>query len=126
MPKSIKDIGNYISSVLQVQQASIAYNDSAKVLFNIPDGAKIHNIHMDITTGFNGTTPTYDLGYAADADAFLDGATLPSTAIRSTATPPTATIAQWNGVTSGKLIGTFVGGGSNTAGAGIIKVAYYL
>ncbi|OPX93987.1 MAG: hypothetical protein A4E53_00150 [Pelotomaculum sp. PtaB.Bin104] len=113
------------SVVLRVQEAAIAYTDNAKSLMTIPDGAKIHSISVDITTGFNGTTPTYDLGYAADADAVVDGGTLSTTAGRSSFTPPVATAGQWNGVASGKLIGTFVGGGTNTTGAGILKVAYY-
>lgn len=113
------------SVVLRVKEATIAFNDAAKALMTIPNGAKIFNIHVDVTTGFNGTTPTYDLGYAADADAIIDGGTLSASAGRSTMSPPTATIAQWNGVTSGILIGTFAGGGTNTAGAGIIKISYY-
>lgn len=110
----------------QVQQAAIAFDDSATALMTIPDGAKIMSIEIDVTTGFDGTTPTYDLGFTANPDAILDGATLPSTAVRAdTLSPPTATIAEWNGVTSGVLIGTFAGGGTNTAGAGVIKIAYY-
>lgn len=113
---------------MRIQKAAIAFDDAAKALMTIPDGAKIFSIQIDATTGFNGTTPTYDVGYAADADAILDGASLPSTAVRATSpTPPTATITQWTaGVTSGVLIGTFVGGGTNTAGAGVITVAYYV
>jgi len=119
-----EDLNNR-SVVLRVQEATIAFNDSAKALMTIPSGAKIHSINVDITTGFNGTTPTYDLGYAADADALIDGGTISATAGRSSFTPPTATAGQWNSVTSGVLIGTFVGGGSNTAGAGVLKVVYY-
>jgi len=115
------------AAAIFVQQAAIAFDDSAKSLMTIPDGAKILRIEVDVTTGFDGTTPTYDVGYTGDADAIIDGMTLPSSAGRATApTPPSSTVAQWNGVTSGKLIGTFVGGGSNTTGAGIIKVAYYV
>lgn len=114
-------------AALFVQQAAISVSDNAKALMTIPDGAKILRIEVDVTTGFDGTTPTYDVGYAADPDAIVDGMTLPSSAGRATApTPPSATIAQWNGVTSGALIGTFAGGGTNTTGAGVIKVAYYV
>lgn len=109
---------------LFVQSAAIAFDDSAKALMTIPDDARIISIDVIVTTGFDGTTPTYDLGYAADADALVDGGTLSATAGMSAFTPPAATAAQWNGVTSGVLIGTFAGGGSNTAGAGTLRVVY--
>ena len=110
----------------QIAEADIAYTDSATALCTIPDGAKIYSITIYTTTGFNGTTPTYDLGYAANADALLDGITLPATA--TYASGVTAAIAsEWaEGVTSGVLIGTFAGGGTNTAGAGKLRIAYYL
>jgi len=113
-------------SAVFVQTAAIAFNDSAKALMTIPAGAKILSIDVIVTTGFDGTTPTYDVGYAADADALVDGGTLASAAGKSALTAPAATAAQWNGVTSGVLIGTFAGGGSNTAGAGTIRVAYFI
>lgn len=118
-----------IDKVTQVAEAAISYTDSAKTLFTIPDGAKIYSATIVATTGFNGTTPTYDIGYAADADAIADGVTLPATAGFPSAgiTPPAATAAQWaNGVTSGVLIGTFAGGGTNTAGVGKLRIVYYL
>lgn len=114
------------ASNVVIQEASIAFNDSAKALMTIPNGAKILSITVVVTTGFNGTTPTYDLGYAADADGLVDGVALAAAAGLSTLTPPTATAAQWNGVTSGILIGTFAGGGSNTTGAGKLRVAYFM
>lgn len=120
--------GNNVHPAL-IATADISYTDSAKALVTIPDGAKIYSITIVATTGFNGTTPTYDVGYAADVDAIVDGLALPSAAgfPSSGVNPPTATATQWSsGVTSGKLIGTFAGGGSNTAGAGKIRIAYYL
>lgn len=112
----------------RIVDAPISYTDSGKALFTIPDGAKIYSSTILTTTGFNGTTPTYNVGYAADTDAVVSGVTLPSTAgfVSGGVNPPTATAAQWNGVTSGKLIGTFSGGGSNTTGAGIIRLVYYV
>ena len=109
-----------------VQTASISYTDNVKALMTIPNGAKILSIDVIVTTGFNGTSPTYDVGFAADPDALVDGGTLSASSGRSEFSPPAATVAQWNGVTDGKLIGTFVGGGSNTAGDGIIRVAYFV
>lgn len=109
-----------------VQTAAIAFNDAAKALMTIPTGARILSITVVVTTGFNGTTPTYDLGYAADPDGLVDGVALSAAAGLSTLTPPAATAAQWNGVTSGALIGTFAGGGTNTAGAGTLRVAYFM
>ena len=112
----------------QMAEADISYTDSATALFTIPDGAKIYSMTVYATTGFNGTSPTYDVGYAANPDAILDGITLPATAgLASGAYAVTATVNEWvNGVTSGVLIGTFAGGGSNTAGAGKIRIAYYV
>lgn len=118
-----------IGTIAQVAEADISYTDSGKALFTIPDGAKIYSATIVATTGFNGTTPTYDIGYAADTDAIADGVALPATAGFPSAgvTPPTATAAQWaSGVTSGVLVGTFAGGGTNTAGAGKLRVCYYL
>ena len=116
-----------IGTVAQFAEADISYTDSAKALVTIPDGAKIYSISIIATTGFNGTTPTYDVGYAANADAILDGISLPATATNAAATAPVATSTEWtDGVTSGVLIGTFAGGGSNTAGAGKMRIAYYL
>lgn len=110
---------------LFTQTAAIAFDDSATALMTIPDGAEILSIEVIVTTGFDGTTPTYDIGYAADADALVDGGTLSASAGISRFDPPTATASQWNGVTSGVLIGTFAGGGSNTAGAGTLRVTYF-
>ncbi|MEX2395877.1 MAG: hypothetical protein WD491_02580 [Balneolales bacterium] len=112
-------------STVRVQEAAIAFDDSSTALMTIPDDANILSIDVIVTTGFDGTTPTYDVGYSADADALVDGGTLSASAGQSTFSPPTATVAQWNGVTSGVLIGTFAGGGSNTAGAGTIRVTYF-
>jgi len=117
---------NDSGEVIRAAEADISYTDTAKALMTIPNNANIANIYVEVTTGFNGTTPTYDLGYAADPDALVDGDALSATAARSTFTPPAATITQWNGVTSGVLIGTFAGGGTNTAGAGTLKILYYL
>lgn len=109
-----------------VQEAAISFSDAAKSLMTIPNGAHILSIDVIVTTGFDGTTPTYDLGFSADSDALVDGGTLSATPGMSSFTPPAATASQWNGVTDGKLIGTFAGGGSNTAGAGILRVAYFV
>jgi hypothetical protein len=126
MPKKLKDNIGATSYVAQISEADISYTDNQKALFTIPDGAKIYSVSIVATTGFNGTTPTYDLGCAADPDEILDGLTLPSTATNTTGTTPTATANKWaNGITSGKIIGTFAGGGTNTAGAGKLRIAYY-
>lgn len=107
-------------------ETAIAFDDSGKSLGAIPDGAKIYSMSIVVTTAFNGTTPTYDVGYAADADALVDGVSLGSAGVVGV-TAPSATVGQWaNGVTSGALIGTFAGGGSNTAGVGKLRIAYYL
>ena len=120
-------IGNNGSSVAKVIEADIAYTDSGKALCTIPDGAKIYSITIIETTGFNGTTPTYNLGYAADSDALVSGVTLSATAGQVGVSAPSATAAQWsNGVTSGALMGRFAGGGSNTTGAGKIRICYYI
>ena len=129
---NLPDSGLYFNEVnvkpARIVEAAIAYTDSGKALFTIPDGAKLYSCTILATTGFNGTTPTYNVGYAADTDAVVSGVTLPATAgfVSGGVNPPTATAAQWNGVTSGKLIGTFSGGGSNTTGAGIIRLVYYI
>lgn len=110
-----------------VQSAPIAFNDVAKVLMTIPAGGAILSIDVIVTTGFDGTTPTYDLGYqGGDTDGLVDGGTLSSTAGRSALAPPAATAAQWNTSTGGVIVGTFAGGGSNTAGAGTLRVAYFM
>jgi hypothetical protein len=109
-----------------VQEADIAFSDSAKALMTIPDGAKIQSISVITTTGFNGTTPTYHVGYAASPQALVSGGAMAAAAGHATLTAPAATAAQWNGVTSGRLIGTFAGGGTNTTGAGKIRVTYFL
>lgn len=127
MPKAIKDVLGSPSYLAQFAEADISYTDSAKALFTIPDGARVYSITVVATTGFDGTTPTYDLGYSGDADEILDGMALPSTAISAGGVAPAATSAKWaNGITSGKIIGTFAGGGSNTAGAGKLRMAYYV
>ena len=110
----------------QVQEAAISFSDSAVALMTIPNGSNIYSMHVIVTTGFDGTTPTYDIGFAADPDALVDGGTLSATAGASVFSPPTATVTEWNGVTSGVLIGTFVGGGSNTTGAGTLRVGYFV
>jgi hypothetical protein len=118
---------NVKASGLFVQTAPIAFNDAAKALMTIPVGASILSIDVIVTTGFDGTTPTYDIGYAGgDADALVDGGSLSATAGRSMFIAPAATAAQWNETSSGSLIGTFVGGGTNTAGAGRLRVAYFV
>lgn len=110
-----------------VQTASIAFDDAAEVLMTIPAGCSIFSIDVIVTTGFNGTTPTYDLGYqGGDADGLVDGGTLSATAGRSSFAPPAATATQWNTSTGGVLVGTFAGGGSNTTGAGTLRVAYFM
>jgi len=121
----VEEGNNQRSVVLRIKEANISYSDSGVSLMTIPDGAKIAFIEIDVTTGFDGTDPTYDIGFAANPDALVDGVSLPSTAGRVTAEPPAATVSEWNGVTDGELIGTFVGGGSNTAGAGVVKIGYY-
>ncbi len=109
-----------------VKEVSISYSDAGKELFYLPPGARILFIAVDVTTGFNGTTPTYDIGYkSGDTDAVVDGGTLASAAARSLLDPPAATIGEWNNATGGVLVGTFAGGGGNTAGAGVLKIAYY-
>lgn len=113
-------------TVTLVQQAAIAFNDNGKALLTIPNGAKIRSVTVLVTTGFNGTTPTYHVGYAADNDAIVAGGTLPSTAGSAAFNAPASTAVQWNGVTSGAVIGTFAGGGSNTAGAGFLRIEYFL
>lgn len=113
-------------AAVMVQQAAIAFNDNGKALLTIPNGSKIRSISLITTTGFSGTTPTYHVGYAADNDALVASGTLPAAAGSTTFNAPTATAAQWNGVTSGVIIGTFAGGGSNTTGAGILRVEYFL
>jgi len=118
---------NANSAIAQIIEADIAVTDSAKALFTIPNGAKLYSMTIYATTGFNGTTPTYDIGFAADPDAIIDGISLPSAAGLASGTyGTTATVGQWvNGVTSGAIIGTFIGGGSNTTGAGKVRIAYW-
>jgi len=126
MPKKAKDTIGAVSYFLQVVEAPISYTDSQKQLVTIPNGSRIFSISFIATTGFNGTTPTYDVGYSADPDEILDGAELPATATTKSADAPATTAAKWaNGITSGKLVGTFAGGGGNSAGAGKIRIAYY-
>lgn len=110
-----------------VQTAQIAFNDAAKELMTIPAGCSILSIDVIVTTGFDGTTPTYDLGYkGGDTDGLVDGGTLSATVGRSSMSPPAATAAQWNLSTGGALVGTFAGGGSNTTGAGRLRVAFFM
>lgn len=119
-------VGDDVSGkVIRVQEANIAFDDDGVALMTIPNGSKIHSIDVIVTTGFDGTTPTYDVGFSDDADALVDGGELASSAGQSVFEPPAATVEEWNEVTDGVIIGTFVGGGSNTAGAGVIRVAYF-
>jgi hypothetical protein len=115
-------IPRVVEGVINVADTTI------KELFDIPEGARILRIEVDAETGFDGTTPTFDLGYiGGDEDALVDGSTLPATAIRASATnPPTATIGEWNGATGGAVGVKFVGGGTNTTGSATIKVLYYV
>lgn len=115
-------IPRVLEGVINVADSTI------KELFTIPEGANILRIEVDAETGFDGVTPTFDLGYVGgDVDALVDGAVLPATAIRATAiAPPTATIGEWNGATGGTVGVTFVGGGTNTTGSATIKVLFYV
>jgi len=113
------------AKVLQVVSASVAYNDNAKELVALPAGAKIAAIYVDVTTAFNATSPTYKIGYATDDDALASISSDLGSVGRVTALPPTATVAQWNGFTGGTVIGT-AGGTGGTAGAGIVKIVYWV
>lgn len=122
------NVTTYDSPFIGILEASIAYTDAAVALGTIPTGAKIYSITIVATTGFNGTTPTYDVGFTADANAVVAAVALPSAAGYPSAgvVPPAATATEWaTGVTSGVLIGTFAGGGSNTTGAGKIRIVWY-
>jgi hypothetical protein len=109
----------------QVQQAAVAYNDNGKVLMTIPNGAKILGMWIEVTTGFNASGATYKVGHATDDDAYASVSSGLGSAGRVVVSPPASTIAQWNGVSDGTLIGT-AGGTGGSAGAGILKVAYYV
>jgi len=113
------------AKIVQVQQAAIAYNDSGKALMTLPVGAKILEMYIEVTTAFNATSPTYTVGYSSDADALANITSDLAAVGRVTASPPAATIAEWNGVTVGSVIGT-AGGTGGTADAGVLKIAYYV
>lgn len=110
---------------VQVQQANIAYDDNGKVLMAIPNGAKILGMWIEVTTAFNATGATYEVGHATDDDAYASVSSGLDSAGRVTVSPPASTIAQWNGVSDGVLLGK-AGGTGGSAGAGVLKVAYYV
>lgn len=108
------------------QIAAVTFSDSAKELMVIPAGASIQSIEVLVAVGFDGTTPTYDVGYLdGDTDALVDGGTLSASVAVSAMTPPSATVQEWVSATGGTLVGTFAGGGSNTAGAGSLRVTFF-
>jgi len=111
--------------MLQVASATVAYNDAAKDLLTLPAGAKIAAIYIDVTTAFNATSPTYKIGYATDDDALASISSGLNSVGRVTASPPPATIAEWNLTTGGAIIGT-AGGTGGSAGAGVVKIVYWM
>jgi len=121
MIKAIKDIGYNATAVsLLTKSATISYTDSSTALFSLPIGARVLAIIIDTVAGFNGTTPTYSVGYTGTTTAILNGATLPATATtRANSTSVIGLV-----TTAEPIVGTFTGGGTNTAGTGVLTVLY--
>lgn len=113
------------AKIVQVQQAAVAYDDDGKALMSLPVGAKILAMYIEVIAAFNATSPTYTVGYSTDPDALANVTSGLAAVGRVTVSPPTATIGEWNGVTAGAIIGT-AGGTGGSAGAGVLKVAYYV
>ena len=68
--------------VENVRIGTVAFTDtSAKTLFQLPRGAVVTQVQVDVNTAFDaGTTNTLDVGTGATADNLVDGADVSSIA----------------------------------------------
>lgn len=61
----------------KVVKVTVNYDDSSPVtVFTLKAGSFVAYAQVNITTGFVGTAPTLDLGYAADTDGLIPAATI--------------------------------------------------
>lgn len=117
--------GRNLGQVIVTQTNTIVFTDTTKTMFVLPARSQIIEFYVDVTTAFDGTTNTLDVGTAADPDAFVDVAAL-GAAARVLGSSTAAVLANYADVGSDDVSvqATYNQTGTPTAGAARVTVVY--
>lgn len=92
---------------------------------NLPAGARVYDIIVDFTTGANGTTPTFSIGYTGANTQFVNGATAPASAGRASLAAQLQVANLLDSGTGGdRPLNITFGGTGVTVNAGTVTVTY--
>lgn len=89
----------------------------------LPAGFLITNIDVTLTTGSNGTTPTFSVGNVGGTTTrFVNASTLPATAVRATTVLVTTNLSDAS--TTDTTITFTTAGAGMTTNAGVLTIQY--